>query len=197
MGGFGRRVTSAFRRDSRASIPDVLTDAASSSPRSRPATPDINETLSAPAPKANVEPAVAPAEPPLPDVAESTPAPVAEPQAAPAPEESKVESDVQPVPETVAVGGQSAASEEPEQSAYVLLAFSFKRKVRISGVSRGAAGAIVDEPEALEEALEAEGPIEVPEQVREMDHETLVERESPASSMPVPELHHQSSDSWV
>lgn len=205
MRGFGRRVTSAFRRDSRASIHDVvLPDAASSSSRSRSATPDISETLSAPAPKVAVEPAVAYAEIAQPEVAaaaptsEAIPALVAEPEAAPAPEESTAESDVQPVPEAVAVEGPSTPSEGSEQHAYVMLAFSYKRRVRISGVRRDTAATIVEEPESLQETLEAEAPIEVMEPVRDdVDHQILVEEESPASSMPVPDLHHHSSDSYV
>jgi hypothetical protein len=203
MRGFGRRVTSAFRRDSRASIPDVvLPDAASSSSRSRSATPDISETLSAPAPKAAAESAVAPAETAQPEVKaaaptpEPTPAPAAEPEAAPAPEEPKAESEVQPAPEAVAVEESSASVEEPEQQAYVLLAFSFKRKAKISGVRRNAAAVIVDEPDTLEECREVEAPIAVTEP-EEAVHESPVEEESPASSIPVPELHHQSSDSCV
>ena len=200
-------MTSAFRRDSRASIHDVvLPDAASSSSRSRSATPDISETLSAPAPKVAVEPAVAYAEIAQPEVAaaaptsEAIPALVAEPEAVPAPEESTAESDVQPVPvpEAVAVEGPSAPSEGSEQHAYVMLAFSYKRRVRISGVRRDTAATIVEEPESLQETLEAEAPIEVMEPVRDdVDHQILVEEESPASSMPVPDLHHHSSDSYV
>ena len=119
-------MTSAFPRTS---IPDVLTHAASSSPRSRPPTADINETLSAPAPKANVEPAVAPSALALPDIAEPILAPISDPKLCQLLRNQRLNLTFSPYLR-LEDGPQRVRS---QSSRHVLLAFSFKYKVRISG----------------------------------------------------------------
>lgn len=215
MKGISRRMTAAFRRDSRASMADVVLDTTSAlASSSRPTTPDINEPSSAPAPKETVEPAVVAdahvAEPEQLAAQVETPAAAPEPAPAPAPEpqvestpaveEARAEpEEVQPAAGAVAIEEPAALVAEPERHTYVLLAFKYTRRARKTAIPSEEPVAVVEEPESLEDthAVEATPAIEEIQTHEDEEHDAPAETESPAFSMPVPELHHQSSDSYV
>lgn len=236
--GFGRRMTSAFRRDSRASIADVVLDISPAT--SRPSTPDISQNLSAPAPKEIVEPAVAAAteavvdeptivaEPESMEMEAEVPAPAPAPESIPepvheatpiidtaVPEPETVESAPEHVPEMTVVSPITEVTEPEEATAsineeekpvahtYVLLAFRYRYRpgVRKRDSIRVEPIAMMEEAETETvhdiEHDEAPAPADVTEAPQHdfEEQEPEEEFEYPTTTMPVPELHHQSSTS--
>lgn len=220
-------MTSAFRRDSRASIADVVLDISPAT--SRPSTPDISQNLSAPAPKETAEPAVAADieavvdEPTFVSEPEAIEAPVPAPESVPEPSheaapvidtatpelevveaapthapEMTIVSPITEMTEPEELSPANKEEEKPVAHTYVLLAFRYRYKpgVRKRDSIRVEPIAMVEEPETLHDIEHEESPAPAEDaEAPEHGFDEPEEFEYPTTTMPVPELHHQSSTS--